>query len=127
LKFAFPDEEQVTSKIDIGQSQPDYFAYSQSQAVKQRKDGLINQASISCPGPFWETACYGEQLFCSVEIEQIWNTGCRFRTRRGSNRVPFYPLLHDGEFEETMNGSKKMVVAARTHAAWVGSQKIVDH
>jgi len=28
LKFAFSDEEQVTSKIDIRQSQPDYFAYS---------------------------------------------------------------------------------------------------
>jgi hypothetical protein len=32
-KLGFPDEEQITTEVGIGQRQPNYFAYSESQAV----------------------------------------------------------------------------------------------
>ena len=32
-KLGFPDEEQITSEVGIGQRQPNHFAYSESQAV----------------------------------------------------------------------------------------------
>src|SRR6266566_8422917 len=49
-KLGFPDEEQITTEVGIGQRQPNHFAYSESQAVQQSEDRLVNQASIPCPG-----------------------------------------------------------------------------
>jgi hypothetical protein len=47
-KLGFPDEEQVTSEIDVGQPQPNDFAYSEPQTIEQSEDRLINKTSIPC-------------------------------------------------------------------------------
>jgi hypothetical protein len=54
-------------------------------------------------------------------------SGLPFQARGNGDRIPLYPLLHECEGEKATNGPKEMVVAARTHATRVRSQKIVDH
>jgi len=55
----------------------------------------------------------------------VMESGLQSQAEERQDGILLYPLLHDGEGEETMNDSKKMVVAARAHAR-SRFQKVID-